>query len=250
MSSNSGPICSRSCPRAESAIARTWRISPRSLATYSGRRSGPSTITAMTARSTNSQPLMLSSSTTRPLHQPVRRSVGRRLQGHPDSPLRPATTHGQLDAVADRPGPEADDELVGAQYGLAVELEDDVTGLQARLVGRAALGDGVVATARGGGDPHALALVGGVEHDADHRVRGLAGGDQLVGRLAGLVARDGEADADVAGPVAGAAAGHLRDGGVDADHPPGHVEQGAAGVARVDRGVGLDRVDEGLVAGL
>ena len=29
---------------------------------------------------------------------------------------------------------------------------------------------------------------------------------------------------------------------------PGHVEQRAAGVARVDRGVGLDRVDERLVA--
>ena len=48
-----------------------------------------------------------------PLHQPVRRSVGRRLQGHPDSPLRAAATDGQRDGVADRPGPDGHDELVG-----------------------------------------------------------------------------------------------------------------------------------------
>ena len=45
-------------------------------------------------------------------------------------------------------------------------------------------------------------------------------------------------------------AGRLRDRRVDPDDLALHVEQRAAGVARVDRGVGLDGVDVGLVVGL
>ena len=53
--------------------------------------------------------------------------------------------------------------------------------------------------------------------------------------MAREVARDGEADALVA-------AGLAEDRGVDADQLAARVDQRAAGVARVDRGVGLDEV--------
>ena len=76
---------------------------------------------------------------------------------------------------------------------------------------------------------------------------GLAVVDQLLDGAAGLVDRDREADADVAALAAEAAADG-GDGGVDADDLAVEVDQRAAGVARVDRGVGLDRVDVGAVA--
>ena len=49
------------------------------------------------------------------------------------------------------------------------------------------------------------------------------------------VARHGEADALIAAALA-------EDAGVDADQLAARVDQRAAGVARVDRGVGLDEV--------
>ena len=54
-----------------------------------------------------------------------------------------------------------------------------------------------------------------------------------------LVDRDGEGEADVAGLGVGGA--DRADHRVHADHPAGRVDQRAAGVALVDRGVGLDR---------
>ncbi len=54
--------------------------------------------------------------------------------------------------------------------------------------------------------------------------------------VAHRVRRHREADADVALIAAG------RDLGVHADHAPAYVEKGSARVARVDRGVGLDRL--------
>ena len=56
---------------------------------------------------------------------------------------------------------------------------------------------------------------------------------ELFDHRLGEVARHGKADAE-----RGAAFGD--DGGVDADHLAVHVEQRAAGIALVDRGVGLD----------
>src|SRR2546430_5284942 len=67
---------------------------------------------------------------------------------------------------------------------------------------------------------------------------------ELVGDLLRGVARDRESDADVARALASG-----RDRRVDADHPTRGVDQRATGVARVDRGVGLDRVlDRRLLA--
>src|SRR5690606_32208191 len=66
----------------------------------------------------------------------------------------------------------------------------------------------------------------------------LAGGDQLVQHVAGQVGRDRESQPDVAGH----AAARVEAGGVDADQFAAQVDQCAAGVARVDRSVGLDEI--------
>src|SRR6476660_2723329 len=161
-------------------MARTWRISPRSLAAYSGSRSGPSTTTPITIRRMNSQPLMSRMFTRGPLRRRGRRSVRRRLQGHPDSSLGGSATHGQGDCLADRAGPDGHHELVGVGDDAAVELQDDVAGLETGLVRRATLGDRGASALGRGSDPDPLALVGRVEDDADDRVRGLAGGHELV----------------------------------------------------------------------
>src|SRR3546814_15199444 len=58
--------------------------------------------------------------------------------------------------------------------------------------------------------------------------------------LGGQVRGDREAQADVAGHRAA----RVEAGGVDADQLAGEVDQRAAGVARIDRGVGLDEVLE------
>ena len=75
---------------------------------------------------------------------------------------------------------------------------------------------------------------------ADHAARDLAGA-QLRNQLAHAVDRDGEADADVA-----LLAGVGEDRGVDADHLAARVEQRAARVAGIDRGVGLQHVGAAL----
>ena len=93
-------------------------------------------------------------------------------------------------------------------------------------------------------DPRAAGVRVG-DLDAEVRVADLLALDELVGDGLRLVGRDREADADVA-------VGALRgDRAVDADDLAVHVDQRATGVARVDRGVGLDRVaDRDRVAGV
>ena len=62
----------------------------------------------------------------------------------------------------------------------------------------------------------------------------------LVNHIFGHVDRNGETDANVAAALA-------ENGGVDADHFPFQVEEGAAGVARVDGRVGLDKITIGSI---
>ena len=63
---------------------------------------------------------------------------------------------------------------------------------------------------------------------------------QLVGDAADHVDRDGEADADIA-------AGAGQDGRGEADQFAAQVDQRAAGVARIDGGVGLDEILEAVL---
>ena len=58
---------------------------------------------------------------------------------------------------------------------------------------------------------------------------------ELVHDAVSHVDRDSEADADVA-------AAAREDGGVDADQLASQIDERAAGVARIDRGVGLDEI--------
>src|SRR5690606_24436995 len=107
-------------------------------------------------------------------------------------------------------------------------------GTQPGLVGGAVRGDRRLVGLTLAEDLDAFALVLTVEDDADDRMLRLAGADELLDGLAHLVARDREADTDVAAAAARADRGHRGDGAVDADHLAGHVEQRAATVAGVD----------------
>ena len=119
--------------------------------------------------------------------------------------------------------------------------DDHVALLEAGVGGRGVVDD-LVDLGAG-----AVALAG-LHLGADDRVARLAGAQDLVGGDLDLLHRDGEADADVAGLAAGGAAGG-GDRGVDPDHLAEHVDQRPTGVAGVDRGVGLHRVDVGRLVG-
>src|SRR3954463_3115073 len=71
----------------------------------------------------------------------------------------------------------------------------------------------------------------------------LAGCDQLRGDHLRLVDRDGETDTDVAICAVGG------DRRVDTDDLAGGIDERTAGVARVDGGIGLDRVENRRDAG-
>ena len=79
------------------------------------------------------------------------------------------------------------------------------------------------------------------DRHAEQPVCGFAVLDQVLRHALGIVHGDGEAHPDVPGLPGGAPSGG--DGHVDADQSALGVEQCAAGVAWVDRRVGLDHVD-------
>jgi hypothetical protein len=81
----------------------------------------------------------------------------------------------------------------------------------------------------------------GADLHADAPARDVAARAQLVGHADRLVDRDGQRDA-------GAGARRAEDLRVDAHDLAAHVDQRAAGVARVDRDVGLQQLQ--VVAGL
>ena len=118
--------------------------------------------------------------------------------------------------------------------GVAVEFDDDVTPLNAGLCRRRVGIDLGHQGSLGFGHAEGLGQFRGddLHLDADHAPDHLALFLQLRDHHLGHVAGDGEADA--------LAAGH--DGGIDAHHFALEVEQGAAAVAGVDGGVGLEEV--------
>src|SRR3546814_3790493 len=72
--------------------------------------------------------------------------------------------------------------------------------------------------------------------DAEPSARDVPGLDDLPHDLAGGLGWDGKTDTQ------GTASRFRIDGGVDATQLPGGIAQGAAGIDRVDRRVGLDEV--------
>src|SRR5690349_14479431 len=157
-----------------------------------------------------------------------------------DRPGLALAQHLHLDAVADAAQADQVAQLVEVAHFLAVGLEDDVLGLEARLGRRRVrhdLGDDRAARGR---QVEGLGQLGRdvLAADADAPAHYRAVRDDLVHHVARQLGRDGEAQADVAGD----AALRVEAGGVDADQLALEVHQRAAGVARVDRGVGLDEV--------
>jgi len=83
--------------------------------------------------------------------------------------------------------------------------------------------------------------------NAQRRMRRRSGLDQLVGDPLGLIDRDRKAKSDRTALRIGRVTAQCGDRRVDADQLPAHVDQRAAGVTRVDRGVGLDRIENGVL---
>ena len=161
-----------------------------------------------------------------------RRSVGTMsiVSSWPSRRMRMATRLSMRDAV------QHAGDVVDARDGLLVEADDHVAGLQAARHGRAAglnLDDAhgrLLRQARL--DPQPLRQVHLVAGDAEARAAHAAVLQHLGQHVLRRVGGNREADA-------------LRahdDGGVDADHLGARVDQRPAGVAGVERGIGLDHV--------
>src|SRR5690606_38575006 len=161
--------------------------------------------------------------------------------GHLELPGVAAAHDRDLELVTRLVAPEHGEELLDRADGLAPDLGEHVTAADAGL------GRGTPAHRRdhdhAGVDVHA-------EPAADlrrerrrlhpeERVRHRAVLEQLADHLHDGRRRDREAERH--------GAGLRRDvGDVDADDPPPRVDERAAGVARGDRGIGLDQVDQRL----
>ena len=83
--------------------------------------------------------------------------------------------------------PDQRDQFVAVLQHDAVDLQDDVAGLETRLGGGAVRLDRLDALLGLGRDLHAGALEGRVDGDADPRLLGRTGGDQLLGDPARVV---------------------------------------------------------------
>src|SRR4051794_10495880 len=154
---------------------------------------------------------------------------------------------GEVVARSDLLAADRRDDVAAEADLVAVELRHDVAPLDARLRRGAAGRDRLHERAAVDREVEvAQRRVDRDRVDAEEPAVDAAVLRELRHQALGRVDRDGEADADVA---AAASAGlDLR---VDADHAAGRVEERAAGVAGVDRGVGLDHaVDLEAVRGL
>src|SRR5262245_43950867 len=118
---------------------------------------------------------------------------------------------------------------------LAVELDDDIAGLDAGRLGRPLVIDARHQRAARGFEPEAFGDVVGdlLDAHAEPAAAHLAELAQLIDDGDRVLGRDRKADAD-------RAARWRVDRRVDADDLAVHVEQRAAGIAAVDRGIGLD----------
>src|SRR5206468_1245585 len=127
-------------------------------------------------------------------------------------------------------------ELVDRVVVGAVDGRDDVARLEPSLVRRAAGGDRRLAVRAGGLGDSGAAGHGLVEAYADVGVVGVAGGDDLAGDPHVVVRGGGETDAGARALALSVCVVGL-DLVAEADHLAGGVDQRAARVAWVDRGV-------------
>ena len=191
----------------------------------SRRARSPASESSAPARRGSSLPpsLLLNCSATRRALQRQRFAVAQQLQ---------------LERRTDRRDAFGVVQIVVVVHRLAVDRDDHVAGLELRPRPRANL-------RAPGSRPRPAARLG-AEHARDLRrqvlrlhaeraVLDAAGGDQLAHHVVGQVGRNRKADADVA-------AGRRVDRRIDADQLAAQIDQGAAGIARIDRGIGLDEV--------
>src|SRR3984885_8105187 len=124
-------------------------------------------------------------------------------------------------------------------HRLAVDIGDDIAGLQAGFIGGAAWLYGFEDDAVGDAEflhEHRIVAAIFLESDADRAASDFAVGDELIVDVDYRGGRQREAHAF---KTAAASV----DGSVDADDFPGHVDERAAGISRVD---GCVRLDETL----
>src|SRR5262245_23128766 len=126
-------------------------------------------------------------------------------------------------------------QVLGRPDGLAVETQDDVTGLDAGLVRRSAFLHRIHERALRPRQPESVRELLGdrLDDDAYPAARHLAGRAQLVGDVVGNVDRYREGQPHEA-------AGAAVDLGIDADHFSPQIEQRSAGIAGIDGDVGLN----------
>ena len=147
------------------------------------------------------------------------------------------TLNGQLDLLAHRRQADFIAQVRDPVHRLAVHFQHHVAGLEPRFIGgafRQHIGDHHALAAlhlEGAGQFLGEILNGHAEHPAAY----FAVLDQLVHNVHRHVGGDGEADAHIA-------AGGGEDGGVDTDQLAVEIDQRAAGVARVNGGVGLNKI--------
>src|SRR5262249_47030039 len=148
--------------------------------------------------------------------------------------LRAAPVDGQLDLVADPREPDTVAQFGPAAHRRTVDRHNKIIGPQTgALGGRTGFDPGDDRTLRVFGAQRLSDVRGQtLDRPTDAAALDLAVPGQLVHDLARHVDRHRKADADIA------AAG-CHDCRVDADNPALQVDQRTAGVARVDRGVGL-----------
>ena len=140
---------------------------------------------------------------------------------------------------------QCDDQAIGARDLVIAQLGDDVALLNAGLGSRTVLDDTCHIRAAIG----AQLVSAGVERidarkrSAHVRMHRCLAADNLVGNVLGVVNRNGKAHARAGARVA-------LDERVDAHELAIVVDERAAGVARVDGGIGLDHVGiDGVTAG-
>src|SRR6185369_1394237 len=145
--------------------------------------------------------------------------------------------HLHADFFIDRRARHDDGQISGISYLFAVELRDDIADFHARLVGRSVFGN--VCHQRAVTLIHAKTFgnLGGyfLDQHAEVAARNFAFAAQLRQQLFHEIDGYRKTDPDVA-----AAPGEYR--GVDPDHFAAQIDQRAARVSRVDRGVGLNEV--------
>ncbi len=165
----------------------------------------------------------------------VTRRNGRRAQRDVDCHAAALAHHVEARGVADALGHQAIADGAVVHDLVAVDLDDDVARLEARLRRRSAARNGTDEGTR-----HALEAERLGEFTRDAIELGTEPGPlDLAARDGALdvelheVGGNGEADAV-------GAAGAREDGRVDAHHLARHIDEGATGVAGIDGGVGLN----------